>query len=843
MNFQQYPFQNPLDSMNYNFQNMNLQNSSGQPIIPDNGSQHNTPTFDTSNMNTPTQRNRLPLSRTTSLMDSIGIQRTSSPFMQHPPQNVNGIQHVIIQPGAISGWGTPQLNNSASLVSDDGSHQYSVPMDTSMSNQSIMFGRSAAATPVHSSATNLFAQHSPLAHIGTPLAAAESQWKYIDTMGQIQGPFESSKMNTWLASGYFPLNLQVVRMNTSPESLGITDKFVTVTDIINFSNDYRNPFTSLDQIIASEGNKINCNLHNMNPPTTSIPINASSFFSSITNGVVTNKPIECTLSMGKDYSHNEILKLKTDDGGYYQETVVQIPVGRRYKEKLDPNTVLPQPKPKEEIKKVEQKLVKSVTPEILEAKTSMKETQASKQAEVLFQKFANVSEQRIEKAEKTEKIRKVENKEEKVILKKKSQQERIMKQNEIHQSLLEAEEDKREEGLSKNSNTEFFARSKLNLAPWANKINKVEPVTIPIEDLKKKTTSKKQEEQKLLAEMRLKQQQYAEAGIIEEPIILQSVSNLAPWANKVNIIEPVIIPPIDELKKKSSSKRQSNLEQLASMKWQDDVFTEEMKVKKLKSMLTWASKTTQEPVFSSIDPIVKKKSQSFKKVEETPLVSWNQFEDRTFIKEQEKIWAEVQRTPKSASGLSIGEGSGNAWTTVSTKPTKPSSATSQSKIVNQPSSYISPDKLRAIGGSTPIASSNKSKQIGSSTINPLLKTKPSIQPVTYPGNASISVRQELIKWCKAQLKLDSGIQSNSALEILFSLPAGIESTEIIADTINSNSSSMNGKRFATEFITKRVECEKQITDPLSWMEALSLPEGNDDDWEFQVVSKKKGRRY
>lgn len=141
--------------------------------------------------------------------------------------------------------------------------------------------------------------------------------------------------------------------------------------------------------------------------------------------------------------------------------------------------------------------------------------------------------------------------------------------------------------------------------------------------------------------------------------------------------------------------------------------------------------------------------------------------------------------------------------------------------------------------------SDKSKQIGSSTSIPTLKArqvKPSRIPA-YPGNASVSKRQEFLRWCRSQLKLNTGVQPDNVLEMLLSLPPGSESKEIIADTIYSYSSTMDGRRFATDFIKKRLECEEEINDPLSWSEVLAMPEGSSEDWEFQVVGKKKGKRF
>lgn len=93
------------------------------------------------------------------------------------------------------------------------------------------------------------------------------------------------------------------------------------------------------------------------------------------------------------------------------------------------------------------------------------------------------------------------------------------------------------------------------------------------------------------------------------------------------------------------------------------------------------------------------------------------------------------------------------------------------------------------------------------------------------------------------IKLNTGVQPDNVLEMLLSLPPGSESKEIIADTIYSYSSTMDGRRFATDFIKKRLECEEEINDPLSWSEVLAMPEGSSEDWEFQVVGKKKGKRF
>lgn len=73
-------------------------------------------------------------------------------------------------------------------------------------------------------------------------------------------------------------------------------------------------------------------------------------------------------------------------------------------------------------------------------------------------------------------------------------------------------------------------------------------------------------------------------------------------------------------------------------------------------------------------------------------------------------------------------------------------------------------------------------------------------------------------------------------------PAGAESQEIIADTVYSNSSTMDGRRFAVEFMKRKKVVEDQVHDGLSWNEALLISANDDDDgWDFQVV-KKKGKK-
>ncbi|KAL3235325.1 Protein SMY2 [Nakaseomyces bracarensis] len=162
-----------------------------------------------------------------------------------------------------------------------------------------------------------------------------------------------------------------------------------------------------------------------------------------------------------------------------------------------------------------------------------------------------------------------------------------------------------------------------------------------------------------------------------------------------------------------------------------------------------------------------------------------------------------------------------AWTKIAAK-----NMTSKPVLKNQTSkNTIDPAKLRSVS-STPVA-----KTIGTPQTNPRMKNTNSTVTTTS--------KEEFLTWCKKNMKLNSGLSKANVVELLLSMPADVESEMIVAETIYSSSDVMDGRRFAKEFIKRRTECETQ-NDPLDWNEAIKLYIGNDDDdWEFQVVTKKK----
>lgn len=112
-----------------------------------------------------------------------------------------------------------------------------------------------------------------------------------------------------------------------------------------------------------------------------------------------------------------------------------------------------------------------------------------------------------------------------------------------------------------------------------------------------------------------------------------------------------------------------------------------------------------------------------------------------------------------------------------------------------------------------------------------------------------SSSEEFLNWCKSSLTdLQAGVNQNELLSMLLSLPASPESKEIIAETIYSSSTTMDGRRFADEFLKRRKTADTEAAGNFTWSEALSkqatAPKPVNDGWNvsFKVVGKKKGRR-
>ncbi|EJS44774.1 smy2p [Saccharomyces arboricola H-6] len=673
--------------------------------------------------NTPLLGSRHPLSRTSSLIDSIGIQRAASPFTSAKdpfiPQSTgvmgSSFWHGDHPESRIS---TPvqqhpllQRNESSS------SFTYAANLGLNLSTHSLAVDITPLGTPtVAQSHANLFptSDITPAINMnGIPpfpvSIPVESSWKYIDTQGQTHGPFATQLMSQWYIGGYFPSTLQISRLGSTPETLGINDVFITLGELMTKLQKYdTDPFSTFDKVHAQPTN------------TNPIDITLSQYPNeAIANAANTIQAVEDDIF--KPLTHENIWDMDGGTTAKEVETTLESVAATGQRE----GKFKPEYKP-----------------------ADMVETRKREKAESIAKALLEEQERRNQEIKRKEEVR-LQKKQ-----KQKEEQESLKRQREL------LKKQKEKETLELEKQMQFEKKAKNTRAQTATSTNSV---------------------------------------------ILPSLNNISSksWASKVKNNNSIEI-----ISKNSQTNIENKKEEYMGV--QQGNFKEEMQRQELKSVLNWANKSIQLPdQTTDIKSQFQRNSKGLK--ETSPL---KELEDPNFIEEQKKLWEKVQSS-KQVSSTTSASSSTISWTTVTSKAKAP------------------------VGTAVPSSSKVNAGLNPSTTIT----TSTTSTTTTFASMNSVYPRQEFIKWCKSQMKLNSGVTNNNVLELLLSLPTGPESKELIQETIYANSDVMDGRRFATEFIKKRAECEKQGSDPLSWNEALALSGNDDDDWEFQVVSKKKGRKH
>ncbi|GKZ17631.1 hypothetical protein AbraIFM66951_011742 [Aspergillus brasiliensis] len=165
--------------------------------------------------------------------------------------------------------------------------------------------------------------------------------------------------------------------------------------------------------------------------------------------------------------------------------------------------------------------------------------------------------------------------------------------------------------------------------------------------------------------------------------------------------------------------------------------------------------------------------------------------------------------PASASASASASG---AWTTVGAggKPKAPPAA---------------PSGPRSTSSATPVAVSPVKPKPAT------VATPRTVSVATPPANPNRAV-EEFTKWAKLALGkgLNSNINVDDFVQQLLFLPA---EAEIISDSVYANSQTLDGRRFAEEFIRRRKLADKGIVDPVS---ASAFAEKNAGGW--SEVAKK-----
>ncbi|KAL4978522.1 hypothetical protein BDW66DRAFT_129760 [Aspergillus desertorum] len=175
-----------------------------------------------------------------------------------------------------------------------------------------------------------------------------------------------------------------------------------------------------------------------------------------------------------------------------------------------------------------------------------------------------------------------------------------------------------------------------------------------------------------------------------------------------------------------------------------------------------------------------------------------------------KRYADLASKAPAASPVSAGSG---AWTTVgaSGKAKAPPVASTGPRSTNGPVSVAaSPVRPKAATAAT---------------------TAPRTVPASTPSNPSRAM-EEFTKWAKLTLGkgLNSNINVDDFVQQLLLLPA---EAEIISDSVYANSQTLDGRRFAEEFIRRRKLADKGIVESVS---TSALAEKNGGGW--SEVAKK-----
>lgn len=179
----------------------------------------------------------------------------------------------------------------------------------------------------------------------------------------------------------------------------------------------------------------------------------------------------------------------------------------------------------------------------------------------------------------------------------------------------------------------------------------------------------------------------------------------------------------------------------------------------------------------------------------------------------------------NAAANSIPRDDGPAWTTVASKKQ------ASSPIVKK-------------------ASANVVTSFASKTTPQLLRSVSANKQNTTSINAQ-SVREDFLVWARSNMtSLYPTVSKEDLLDIFITLPPNSsDSASLIAETIYSSSATMDGRRFAQEFLKRRQKVDQQIGggDHVSWSAAIissadKVPTVDEDGWSTSQKSKKKNNK-
>lgn len=159
-----------------------------------------------------------------------------------------------------------------------------------------------------------------------------------------------------------------------------------------------------------------------------------------------------------------------------------------------------------------------------------------------------------------------------------------------------------------------------------------------------------------------------------------------------------------------------------------------------------------------------------------------------------------------------------AWTVVPKKATVLKKTVSKTSTNATSSSKVDPQMLRSVSAARPVSSINAG-----------------------------AIREEFLIWARSSMtNLYPTVSKDDLLDIFLTLPAkSPDSLLLISETIYSSSATMDGRRFAKEFLERRAKVEQQVGTSNDWSSAIissadKVPTVDEDGW--STGKKKKGRR-
>lgn len=309
---------------------------------------------------------------------------------------------------------------------------------------------------------------------------------------------------------------------------------------------------------------------------------------------------------------------------------------------------------------------------------------------------------------------------------------------------------------------------------------------------------------------------------------------LAPWASATSSInqdtksKPTLtLKEIQQLEAEKLAKQKEELKveqaaiaAAAAKAWSVEEKQTTAEKPSLPKTSSWATNSTIKPVIAkkSLAEIQKEEAEAKAKTRAASIAASNPSSTSVPISNSKPSFA------SAAANASLND---SAWTTVaSKKPQVKKQTVSQPSITNNVSSAAktNPQLLRSVSASKPIASNVNSGLI----------------------------REDFLIWARSSMtNLYPTVSKDDLLDIFTTLPSnGSDSSQLIAETIYSSSATMDGRRFAQEFLKRRQKVEQQVgqSDDVSWASAIissadKVSTVDEDGWSTSVKPKKKGRKH